>query len=89
MWRRCGLDARAAVAASAYTVVAGLANAAVRLGSLGAIDAQGALGDSLDLVADLARDTYDPSSLTLSSTTPWLDVAATRHARSALRLFSN
>ncbi len=89
VWRRCGLDARAAVAASAYTVVAGLANAAVRLGSLGAIDAQGALGDSLDLVADLARDTYDPSSLTLSSTTPWLDVAAARHARSALRLFSN
>ena len=89
VWRRCGLDARAAVAASAYTVVAGLANAAVRLGCLGVIDAQRALGDSLDLVADLAHEAYDPSSLRLSSTTPWLDVAATRHARSGLRLFSN
>ncbi|WP_237479367.1 urease accessory protein UreF [Lichenibacterium dinghuense] len=89
VWRRCGLDARAAVAASAYTVAAGLANAAVRLGWLGAIDAQGALGDSLDLAADLAREADDPPPLRLSSATPWLDVAATRHARSGLRLFSN
>lgn len=89
VWRRCGLDAQAAVAASAYTVAAGLANAAVRLGCLGAIDAQAALGDSLDLVADLAHDVYDPSSLRLWSMTPWLDVAATRHVRSGLRLFSN
>ncbi len=89
VWRRCGLDAPAAVAASAYTVAAGLANAAVRLGCLGAIDAQAALRNSLDLIADLAHDGYDPSSLRLSSTTPWLDIAATRHARSGLRLFSN
>ena len=88
LWRRCGLDAASAVAASAYTVAAGLVNAAVRLGSVGAIEAQRALADSL-LQVDLGAE-FDPASaLQFASMTPWLDVAAIRHSRSNLRLFSS
>jgi len=91
IWRRCGLDEASAVAASGYTVAAGLVNAAVRLGSVGAIDAQGALLASLRVIAECATDDLDDLSVppTFSSMTPWLDVAAIRQARSNLRLFSN
>jgi urease accessory protein len=90
LWRRCGLDERSAVAASAYTVAAGLVNAAVRLGGVGAIDAQGALADSFDLIESLTQSDFDKSSpVAFASTVPWLDIAAVRHARSGLRLFSN
>ena len=90
IWRQCGLDEASAVAASAYTVAAGLVNAAVRLGRIGAIDAQGALAENLDLIAGLAAADVAPGAdPAFSSLTPWLDIAAARHARSALRLFSN
>jgi urease accessory protein len=90
LWRRCGLDERSAVAASAYTVAAGLVNAAVRLGAIGAIDAQGALAGTFDLIESLANREFDGSSpLAFASMIPWLDIAAVRHVRSGLRLFSN
>lgn len=90
LWRHCGLDEASAVAAGAYTVAAGLVNAAVRLGGVGAIEAQGALGEALDLIAGIAGEVFDPSApLFFPSITPWLDIAAARHARSDLRLFSN
>ncbi len=90
LWRRCGLGEEAAVMASAYTVAAGLVNAAVRLGSVGAIEAQGALADCFELIVESAGVAFDPGSpLRFPSMTPWLDIAAVRHARSPLRLFSN
>ena len=90
VWRRCGLDQASAVAASAYTVVAGLVNAAIRLGSVGAIEAHGVLGETLELVAKLANTVFDlDAPLSFSSFTPWLDIAATRHARAESRLFSS
>lgn len=88
LWRRCGLDAASAVAASAYTVAAGLVNAAVRLGSVGAIEAQRALSDALGQV-DVGAE-FDPNAaLHFASMTPRLDIAAIRHSRSDLRLFSS
>ena len=90
LWRHCGLDETSAVAAGAYTVAAGLVNAAVRLGGVGAIEAQGALAEALDLIAGIAGEAFDPAApLLFTSITPWLDIAAARHARSDLRLFSN
>ena len=90
LWRRCGLDEASAVGASAYTVAAGLVNAAIRLGSVGAIEAQGALAEALGLIEASTDVAFDPSTpLHFSSVTPWLDIAAIRHARSHLRLFSN
>lgn len=89
VWRGCGLDAPAAAAASGYALLAGLASAAVRLGCLGALDAQGALGGALDMLAEILGGDPPPADLPLSSLTPWLDVAAARHARAGLRLFSN
>ncbi len=90
IWRRCGLDAEAAAAVSAFTSAAAMTNAAVRLGALGAIEAQGVLSDCLPLMAELAAAPFDPADpIRFASTTPWLDVAAVRHGRSDLRLFAN
>ncbi|MDX7950792.1 urease accessory UreF family protein [Lichenihabitans sp. Uapishka_5] len=90
IWRRCGLDQNAAVAASAYTVTAAMVNAAVRLGLVGAIEAQRVLAGTFPLISDLAAMPFDLSAdVAFPSATPWLDIAVTRHARSDLRLFSN
>ena len=88
LWRQCGLDAASAVAASAYTVAVGIVNAAVRLGSVGAIDAHGALADALSSL-DASPDFDRSLPIRFASMTPWLDIAASRQPRSDLRLFAN
>lgn len=88
LWRRCGLDAASAVASSAYTVAAAMVNAAVRLGSVGAIDAHGPLADALGSVD--ASPAFDRSApIRFASMTPGLDIAASRQGRSDLHLFSS
>jgi urease accessory protein len=90
IWRRCGLNEEGAVAASAYGLAAAMTNAAVRLGAVGALDAQGVLADSLPLIADLAQTAFDPADpMLFTSAAPWLDVAIMRQARAHMRLFSN
>ena len=90
VWARCGLDERSAVAASAYGSAVAMVNAAVRLGTVGAIVAQGALARALPLIADLVDVPFDPEAeMVLSSMTPWLDVASIRQARARTRLFAN
>ena len=75
---------------SAYTVAAGLVNAAVRLGAVGAIEAQGALASTLCLIDTVSALAFDPAApLAFASMTPLLDVASVRHARSSLRLFAS
>lgn len=92
VWRACGLDARAALAASAYGAAAGMTSAAVRLSLIGAVEAQRCLGATLPLMARLV-DAADPdASLScddFESLTPMLDIATMRHATSEVRLFSN
>ncbi len=90
VWARCGLDRRSAAAASAYGSAAAMVNAAVRLGAVGAIAAQGALSRALPLIAKLVDVPFDAEAdMVLSSMTPWLDVASIRQARAGTRLFSN
>jgi urease accessory protein len=90
IWRRCGLSEEGAIAASAYGLAAAMTNAAVRLGAVGALDAQGVLADCLPLIADLAQAAFDPADPVLfTSAAPWLDVAIVRQARARVRLFSN
>ena len=90
VWARCGLDRRSAAAASAYGSAAAMVNAAVRLGAVGAIAAQGVLSRALPLIARLVDAPFDPDAdMVLSSMTPWLDLASIRQARAGTRLFSN
>ena len=90
IWRRLGLGRVEAVAASAYTTAAGMANAAVRLGALGALEAQGALAAALPLIEALAQAPFEPEApFAFSSAALWLDVVSARQARAHLRLFAN
>jgi urease accessory protein len=90
IWRALGLGRAEAAAASAYLVAAGMANAAVRLGALGALESQRALADALPCIEDLAAAPFDAEApLALSSAALWLDVVTARHARAHLRLFAN
>lgn len=92
IWRACGLDARSALAASAYGVAAGMTSAAVRLSLIGAVEAQRCLGETLPLLARLVEEAGSGDGLTcddFESLTPMLDIATMRHATSDVRLFSN
>ena len=60
VWARCGLDRRSAAAASAYGSAAAMVNAAVRLGAVGAIAAQGVLSRALPLIARPGRRAVRP-----------------------------
>lgn len=90
IWRRLGLDEAAAVGTGAYGCAAALVAAAVRLGAVGAIEAQRILAGTLDAIADLVDQPLDPNAaLVFQSFAPWLEIATIRHARSDQRLFSN
>jgi urease accessory protein len=88
VWRALGLTEDLAIAVSGYTTAAGLVTAAVRLGCIGAIDAQAALASALAVMTELAQAPVAPDAA-ISSFMPWLDSAAARHARASLRLFVN
>lgn len=88
LWRAMGLGLEQAVLASGYTTVTALASAAVRLGSLGALVAQEAIGRVLPLIEALASDPVSADA-PLCGTLPWLDVACAQHGASSLRLFSS
>jgi urease accessory protein len=59
----------------------------VRLGRIGAVEAQAALTDLLPVIADLSASV--PPDAEIESFTPWVDIAAARHARAHLRLFAS
>ncbi|GLK75042.1 urease accessory protein UreF 1 [Methylopila jiangsuensis] len=86
VWRGAGLERDGAVLASGYIVASGFATAAVRLGLVGAVAAQAVVRRLLPVVAELAAT--DPPER-IESFAPLLDIAAARHARGELRLFSN
>ncbi|WP_029356590.1 urease accessory UreF family protein [Bosea sp. 117] len=86
LWRGAGLDAASAMLASGYVALSGFTTAAVRLGLLGAVSAQGIVRRLLPLLAELAAA---PLPSRIESFSPRLDIAAMRHARGEVRLFSN
>jgi urease accessory protein len=86
VWRGAGLDAAGAALASGYMTMSGFTTAAVRLGIVGAVAAQAMVRRLLPVVAELAAS---PLPDRIASFAPRLDIAAARHARGELRLFSN
>lgn len=88
LWRALGLGMEQAVMVSGYTTVTALASAAVRLGSLGALAAQDAIGRVLSLIEALASEPVAEGA-PLSGTLPWLDVACAQQGAASLRLFSS
>jgi urease accessory protein len=87
VWRASGLGEAAAVAISGYSTAAGLIAAAVRLGCLGAVEAQSVLAAVLATVAELSTPIAPTAEI--ESFMPWVDAAASRHARAYLRLFAS
>ncbi|MCL8385589.1 urease accessory protein UreF [Xanthobacter aminoxidans] len=92
LWHRCGLDETSALAASAYGAASTMVSAAVRLGLVGAVDAQRALAATLPVIAGLIEEIGARSPVSaddFASMSPLLDIATMRHATSEVRLFSN
>jgi urease accessory protein len=88
IWAKLGVSEQDAVAISGYTTAAGLVAAAVRLGQVGAIEAQAVLTSAIQIVAETAEHEI-PRDIEIASFAPWLDVAAARQARAQVRLFAN
>ena len=89
LFHAIGIPEREAVAISGYLAVASLTSAAVRLGRVGALDAQAVVRDMLGEIAALtAPETIDPGA-ELQSFAPFLDIAAMRSADAEFRLFSS
>jgi urease accessory protein len=87
VWRACGMSEADAIAVSGYSTAAGLIAAAVRLGHIGAVEAQAVLADVLSAIADLPGPV--PPDAEIESFVPWVDAAAARHARAHVRLFAS
>ncbi len=87
VWRALGMSEAAAIAVSGYSTAAGLIAAAVRLGRIGAVEAQAVLAAALTTVAELAMPVAQAAMI--ESFMPWVDAAAARHSRAHLRLFAS
>lgn len=92
LWRSLGLSEQEAATVSGYQLASGLVSAAVRLGQIGAIQGQHALGGVLPLIAGIVEEPVaeNPNdTIVLTGFTPLIEIAAMRHARADLRLFAN
>jgi urease accessory protein len=87
VWRARGMSEADATAVSGYSTASGLVAVAVRLGRIGAVEAQAVLADVLPAVAELSEPV--PPDAEIESFMPWVDAAAARHARAHLRLFAS
>lgn len=88
VWRARGMSEANAALVSGYSTASGLIAAAVRLGCIGAVEAQAVLAALLPAIADLAAAPVPPDA-SLESFMPWIDAAASRQARAHLRLFAS
>jgi urease accessory protein len=88
LWQALGLDEATVVAIGGYQMVASLATAAVRLGVVGAIDAQAVIARALPgIEAAACKPVADDEAL--RSFTPLCEIAVALHGASGQRLFSN
>lgn len=88
LWRALGLDEKTAIAISGYQAAASLATAAIRLGLIGAIEAQRHVADMLPLIeaaGALPVEKDEP----IRSFVPLAEIAVALHGASGQRLFSN
>ena len=87
VWRARGLSEANAILVSGYTTASGLIAATVRLGHIGAVEAQAVLAALLPQIAELSSPV--PLAAEIESFMPWVDIAASRQARAHLRLFAS
>jgi urease accessory protein len=87
VWRARGLSEANAILVSGYTTASGLIAATLRLGHIGAVEAQAVLTTLLPSIAELSSPV--PTTAEIESFMPWVDVAASRQARAHLRLFAS
>jgi len=87
VWRARGMSEADAMAVSGYTTASGLIAAVVRLGRIGAVEAQAVLAALLPTIADLSAPVAPDAEI--ESFLPWVDAAASRQARAHLRLFAS
>jgi len=86
-YRDAGLDLNSAQLLSGWTLVTGLVSAAVRLGTIGHVEAQQSLGSArLVLETLLAQEPEDDAQP--SSFTPLIDIAVTRGPSRHVRMFA-
>ena len=88
LWRALGLAEEEAVAVGGYGLVSALMAAAIRLGAIGALDAQAMTTRLLATVEDVAAATVTEGQA-LSSFVPLAEIAVMRHGESGQRLFAN
>ena len=87
VWRARGISEADAIAVSGYSTASGLIAAAVRLGRIGAVEAQAVLAAVLPVITESSAAV--PPGAEIESFMPWVDAAAARHARAHLRLFAS
>ncbi len=88
VWQSLGMDERQSRIVSGYTVASAAIAASVRLNAIGALDGQRVLQAMLPLIDDLSAHPIEIDA-ELSGFLPFIDIAAARHTRADLRLFSN
>ncbi len=89
LWHALGLSEEQAVAVAGYQAVSGLASAALRLGRVGAIEAQAVVRDMLPVIAACDPVDADDQRLDFTSFVPLIEIAAMRSRSADLRLFAN
>jgi urease accessory protein len=87
VWRARGMSEANAMLVSGYATASGLIAAAVRLGRIGAVEAQAVLAALLPAIAELSVPVSPDTQI--ESFMPWVDIAASRQARAHLRLFAS
>lgn len=88
LWRRVGMSEAAAQAASAHLFCVALLGAALRLGAVGHVHSQLAIGRMRGRIAALIAQPV-PALQDIYSCTPATEIAAMRHETQASRLFVN
>lgn len=88
LWRTLGLDEATAVSMSGYQAAASLTTAAIRLGLIGAIEAQRLITRAMRLV-ESASATPVADDEPIRSFVPLAEIAVALHGASGQRLFSN
>jgi urease accessory protein len=88
VWHELRIDETNATAMAGYQFAAGQTQAVVRLGIIGALDAQRIL---TDIRGDIAAAPAEPvpADAVLEGFSPLLEIAAMRHVRQETRLFGN
>lgn len=87
VYRDAGFDLEAAQLVSGWTLITGLVSAAVRLGSVGHLEAQASLGVARGALAGLLAEPV-PAGLRPSSFTPLIDIAVSRGPSRHVRMFA-